>query len=1837
MNKKILLAGWITVLTGALTPVFSQWEQAPLMPETPADNPTLQSPVIMPFSLETQGTLVTTNETEMTAELRSLAHAFQYDPVRIFEYVKNKIDYLPTYGIYVGAHGCYLAGRGSEWDQNALLIALLRESGYACRYGYAKLRYNRNDLLDWLPVSASQMVGYFTRFGGYAGDISGISSQLYVYRVWTEVSIGGAWHQLDPAIKTYRSSSINLKTAMAYNETSFRDIALSGATVGNTDVGNLNRDNIRSTLSSYTTNLIAYLKAHAHDAHISDVFGVRKIVPENVETLPQQLPFVVDVDISTLQYWDHVQSPDYATYQVQHGSINYPFKGYEIAGKSLILSYTNNCPVLKLNNIQVAIGNSLSAGSHNLVLNVHAPVHSSWTTLWLDQQRTLSVSVGGIYSLVHDFDDAGVNNLKNSIEQLNKAIATGTTGEQNAAVLELMNNGYNYQRGKNLRLMSAVWNQPIQRISNFGIIGYAGSMSVDLPGGLISTYPYGSPAFETQTLIGSALEHGVLEQFQQEKGISTIGALDLNIAEGNRTFFATTATWSYVKTQINSKYPSSLISTIESGILQGNSYILPEIGSIVYSNWTGVGYIQISSAGAVNMRISDNLKGAFGALGSMLSGWWGSILSWFGFGGDGSVNETFGADPVSMVTGAYWMQKTDLSLGGSGGGISFERYYRSDENFKQGVLGFGWNHSFQGRIRETTRTDIGWGERAPEDVAAQIVQNVVLVDLMSGNRDVVDWATAAVVTRWAMDQATRNTVTVELGQKSLDFVRQPDGKYTSPPGVTDWLMQTNNVYHLMSRDGTKYQFNANGMLNTVVDVDGGTTDFTYNAQTNLQSIADSYGRTMTFTYNIRTNLQTVTDSTGRQISYGYDAFGNLTSFTDAENNTWIYQYNTNHQIIAVIDPENITMIQNQYDPTGCVTQQIGAGSGIWNFYIGGGQGTEEDPFGGQITHWFDDAGRNLGTQNALGYRTRNIYDGQGRLMAYVDAMGVTNQYVYDAHHNLLSKTEAVGTLQERITKYHYDSLHRPIIVTNALGHATQYSYDEKHHVLSISNAAYNLEYGYYSNGLLQTQTDGNGYSTEYFYDNYGNVRLINLPDGSTISNLWSIRGDLLTTWDALENKTENSYDANRQLISTTDPRSNTMYKTWYDNGLLETEVDVGGRTNRYTYTPAYKVSTVIEPDGSIVSNLYDTADRLTAVVTPEGRVTYYELDAIGQSTNIQYPATSIGRNFNANGRITETKNAKGEITHYDYDALNRITNVVHSGQWQATFGYDFLGNRTQSVNQQTETFFAYDAMNRLTNSILNAGGLEFRVSNSYDSSGNRTNVVYPGSFSVPFLYDENNRLTSVDLSNFGLSEIEFFYDSANRMTNVVYPNGVIGDFSYNQNGQIIEYCYQSGTNKFLHRILQRNALGFKTIEDVCVGLSPQLSGQIRRDRFNNAADQLISLQSSAGTDNFLYGVNGNLKERNGHGGQFSYQWDYANRLSQVSSSTSQVSYLYDASGVRIGRIADDGASIMTNYFVIDYKAPLKMPLAETDATGRIVRYYIWSTHGLLAHLDVTDNGSQITVDSISYYHIDEQGSTLALTAENGNVTDQYAYSPNGNILFHSGTNSTPYQWLGAIAVRNEGNDLYYMLNRYYSADMKQFISIDPKGVAGGYNLYAYANLNPLFLSDPFGLEAGSGWLSGIGNAISDIAGKIWDTSVYVAGKAWDISLDIVGKTWTSPNTAIGLLWGGIGYAVGLLPGVNMPTISFENNAIQFKNHPLMFGAITFGNSISYASDFGPDSFSAAYGRWTQTGLHEMGHTYQYQLLGPLFLPIYLFSGGVSAGNPFEQAADDFALGGSWMP
>jgi RHS repeat-associated protein len=64
----------------------------------------------------------------------------------------------------------------------------------------------------------------------------------------------------------------------------------------------------------------------------------------------------------------------------------------------------------------------------------------------------------------------------------------------------------------------------------------------------------------------------------------------------------------------------------------------------------------------------------------------------------------------------------------------------------------------------------------------------------------------------------------------------------------------------------------------------------------------------------------------------------------------------------------------------------------------------------------------------------------------------------------------------------------------------------------------------------------------------------------------------------------------------------------------------------------------------------------------------------------------------------------------------------------------------------------------------------------------------------------------------------------------------------------------------------------------------------------------------------------------------------------------------------------------------------------------------------------------------------------------------------------------PLGWSGSVFEnQRDGSGLEYRRNRYYDPKVGRFTQEDPIGLAGGLNLYGFANGDPVNFSDPFGL------------------------------------------------------------------------------------------------------------------------------------------------------------------------
>jgi RHS repeat-associated protein len=123
--------------------------------------------------------------------------------------------------------------------------------------------------------------------------------------------------------------------------------------------------------------------------------------------------------------------------------------------------------------------------------------------------------------------------------------------------------------------------------------------------------------------------------------------------------------------------------------------------------------------------------------------------------------------------------------------------------------------------------------------------------------------------------------------------------------------------------------------------------------------------------------------------------------------------------------------------------------------------------------------------------------------------------------------------------------------------------------------------------------------------------------------------------------------------------------------------------------------------------------------------------------------------------------------------------------------------------------------------------------------------------------------------------------------------------------------------------------------------------------------------------------------------------------------------------------------------------------------------------GGLPLAQVTNPGA--TNEAVSYYHHDGLGSTVALTQTGvSGAAASYAYDAFGQTATTSGV---PYRFAGYRLDAATG--LYYVHARMYSPALGRFLQPDPIGTAGGANLYAYVGNDPLNLTDPSGLLAGT--------------------------------------------------------------------------------------------------------------------------------------------------------------------
>jgi RHS repeat-associated protein len=252
--------------------------------------------------------LAATEDIVLTPAIKAQAAALGNNPVQIYNWVRNNVEYLPTYGSIQGADMTLQTKRGNSFDTASLLIGLLRAAGVPARYVYGTIEVPADQAMNWVggvttPEAVLQLMGQggIPSIGVSAG---GTIKSIKLEHVWAEAwvdyvpsrgavnKVGDTWVPMDASYKlASEKPGLNLQGAISLNAQGVLDAGKQGAICTSDSAQGLNGTNLQSAYTDYKNRLAAYLAQQGTDLTVGDVLGSKTIDQKKHPILLGTLPY----------------------------------------------------------------------------------------------------------------------------------------------------------------------------------------------------------------------------------------------------------------------------------------------------------------------------------------------------------------------------------------------------------------------------------------------------------------------------------------------------------------------------------------------------------------------------------------------------------------------------------------------------------------------------------------------------------------------------------------------------------------------------------------------------------------------------------------------------------------------------------------------------------------------------------------------------------------------------------------------------------------------------------------------------------------------------------------------------------------------------------------------------------------------------------------------------------------------------------------------------------------------------------------------------------------------------------------------------------------------------------------------------------------------------------------------------------------------------------------------------------------------------------------------------------------------------------------------------------
>ncbi|HIB7722954.1 TPA: RHS element core protein [Escherichia coli] len=871
-------------------------------------------------------------------------------------------------------------------------------------------------------------------------------------------------------------------------------------------------------------------------------------------------------------------------------------------------------------------------------------------------------------------------------------------------------------------------------------------------------------------------------------------------------------------------------------------------------------------------------------------------------------------------------------------------------------------------------------------------------------------------------------------------------------------------------------------------------------------------------YDEAGRLKAQTDAAGRRTEYRlHMASGKLTSVILPDGRTVRYGYNSQRQVTSVTYPDGLRS-SREYDEKGRLA-------------------AETSRSGETTSYSYDDPASELptGIQDATGSTKQMAWSRYGQLLAFTDCSGYTTRYEYDRYGQQIAvhREEGISTYssynprgqmvsqkdaQGRETRYEYSAAGDLTATVSPDGKRSTIAYDKRGRPVSVTECGLTRSMGYDAAGRITVLTNENGSQSTFRYDPVDRLTEQRGFDGRTQRYHYDLTRKLtqsedeglITLWH---------YDASDRITHRTvngDPAEQWQYD---EHGWLTTlsHTSEGHRVSvHYGYDDKGRLTgerqTVENPETGELLWQHETkhayneqglANRVTPDSLPPVEWLTYGSGylagmKLGGTPLVEYTRDRLHRETVRSFGSRAGSNAAYELTSTYTPAGQLQSQHLNSLVYDRDYGWNDNGDLVRISGPRQTREYGYSATGRLESVRTLAPDLDIRIPYATDPAGNR--------LPDPELHPDSTLTAWPDNRIAEDAHYVYHYDEYGRLTEKTdrIPTGVIRT----DDERTHHYHYDSQHRLVFHTRIQH---GEPLVESRY--LYDPLGRRMAKRVWRRERDLTGWMSLSRKPEETWYG------------------WD-GDRLTTVQTDTTRIQTVYQpGSFAPLIRIetdngerekaqcrslaekiqqegSEDGHGVVFPAELVGLLDRLEGEI-RANCVSSESRQWLAQCGLTVERLAAQIEPVYLPERKIHLYHCDHRGLPLALISEDGNTAWSAEYDEWGNQLNEENPHHLhqPYRLPGQQYDKESG--LYYNRHRYYDPLQGRYITPDPIGLRGGWNMYQYP-LNPIQVIDPMGLDAIENMTSGgLIYAVSGVPGLIAANSITNSAYQFGYDMDAI--------------------------------------------------------------------------------------------------------------------------------